>query len=234
MGRLTEDESLRDRVRVFRDREEAGERLASFLREFVRGDELVLCIPSGGVPVGVEIAGRLSLALDLLIARKVQIPWNPEAGFGAVDPGGGKVFNEDLLGRLGLSGKEVEEQVQKTLAVVRRRDELFRAGRPLPALRGRGVILVDDGLASGYTMHAAVRFVRKRGPERVAVAVPTASERTVEFILPEVEDLFCLNVRGGFPFAVAEAYRNWHDLSDEEVISLIKRFNEEVRERRRI
>lgn len=229
MGRLTEDKSLRDMVRVFRDRKEAGERLASLLRESVRGDELVLCIPSGGVPVGVEIAGSLSLPLDLLIVRKVQIPWNPEAGFGAVDPEGGKVFNEVLLGRLGLSDEEVKEQVRKTLAVVRKRDELFRAGRPLPGLGGRGVILVDDGLASGYTMHAAVRFVRKRGAERVAVAVPTASERTVDFILPEVDDLFCLNIRSGFPFAVADAYRNWHDLSDAEVVSLIKQFDEAVR-----
>jgi predicted phosphoribosyltransferase len=233
MGRLTEDESLRDRTRVFRDRKEAGERLASFLREKALGDGLVLCIPSGGVPVGVEIAESLCLPMDLLIVRKVQIPWNPEAGFGAVDPEGGRVFNDALLWRLQLSDEEVEAQVQKTLAVVRRRDELFREGRPMPGLAGRGVILVDDGLASGYTMHAAVRFVRKRGPERVVVAVPTASERTADFVLQEVDDLVCLNIRSGFPFAVADAYMDWYDLSDEEVVSIIKRFDEEARERRR-
>jgi predicted phosphoribosyltransferase len=226
MGNLIEDSSLRDKVHVFEDRTEAGKRLVPLVGKIVRGDELVLGIPSGGVPVGVELAEALSLAFDLLVVRKVQIPWNPEAGFGAVDPEGGRVFNDSLLGRLSLTDEEVEAQVQKTVEVIRRRDGLFRGGRPLPELAGRGVILVDDGLASGYTMHAAVRFVRKGGPERVVVAVPTASGRTAESVLSGVDYLVCLNIRGGFPFAVADAYRNWHDLSDEEVISIIKRFHE--------
>jgi predicted phosphoribosyltransferase len=184
MGNLIEDSSLRDKVHVFEDRTEAGKRLVPLVGKIVRGDELVLGIPSGGVPVGVELAEALSLAFDLLVVRKVQIPWNPEAGFGAVDPEGGRVFNDSLLGRLSLTDEEVEAQVQKTVEVIRRRDGLFRGGRPLPELAGRGVILVDDGLASGYTMHAAVRFVRKRGPERVVVAVPTASGRTAESCCP--------------------------------------------------
>ncbi len=221
-SRLIQDLSLRNKSHVFGDRTDAGQKLASMLREHIRGNEIVLAIPAGGVPVASEIAGSLSLCLDLIIVRKIQIPWNTEAGFGALDPDGEKVINKQLFGRLGLTQKETETQIEKTKAVIKQRESLYRGDRPFPELKDRDVILVDDGLASGYTMIAAIRFVKRRKPGRTIIAVPTAPEKTIETILADADSVFCPNVRTGYPFAVAEAYRKWYDLSDEEVLSILK------------
>ena len=222
MSTLTEDRSLRNRTHVFEDRKDAGIRLAGYLSGYRGTDGMVLAIPSGGVPVAAEIAEALGLPLDLVIVRKVQIPYNPEAGFGAVGPQGEVSLNEDLVSRLGLTRKEIEQQIQKTREIINVRNERFREGLPFPDLRDRVVILVDDGLASGFTMLSAVRFIRDHGPEKIIVAVPTAPERTIDLILPHVDELVCLNIRSGLMFAVAEAYENWYDLDDDEVISILK------------
>ncbi len=223
-GKFKEDKLLRNRTHVFGDRSDAGQHLAAALESDIKGDEIVLAIPSGGVPVGIEIARVFSLPLDLLVVRKIQIPWNTEAGFGAVDPDGEKLINEPMLGGLGITEKDVRAQVKKTVEVISRRNRMFRHDMPFPELIGRGVVIVDDGLASGYTMLSAVRFVKKRNAARILVAVPTGSGRTVKTVLREVDKLVCLNVRNGLFFAVAEAYRNWYDLTDEEVVSLLKEF----------
>ncbi len=220
MGRLIEEVSLRNKLHVFEDRTEAGSLLAGKLVQYRDSGGIVLGIPSGGVPVAREIAVTLHLPMDLLIVRKLQIPYNPEAGFGAMGPDGEIILNEGLLAGLGLTEDEIREQSEKTKEVIKRRNRLFRGGRPFPPLKDRSVILVDDGLASGYTMLAAIRFVKIKTPDKIIVAVPTASGRTVELILPEVDELVCLNVRHGISFAVADAYRNWYDLSDEEVLSI--------------
>jgi predicted phosphoribosyltransferase len=159
--------------------------------------------------------------------RKIQIPGNPEAGFGALAPGGGRVLNDALLGRLRLTGEEIREQEERTLAVMKEREVLFRKGRPYPELAGEAVILVDDGLASGYTMRAAIAFVRMKKPAALIVAVPTALKRTAEEILAEVDVLACPNLRSSLPFAVAEAYRMWHDLTDREVMEILEGFTKE-------
>ncbi|GBE01649.1 putative phosphoribosyl transferase/MT0597 [bacterium BMS3Abin08] len=225
MQRLIEDISLRDKVYVFKDRKEAGRLLARRLSAYKGTDGIVLGIPSGGVPVAAEIAKALGFPLDLIIVRKVQIPFNPEAGFGAVGPDGKALLNSELLSRLDLSEEEVEQQIQKTRDVIKRRDELFRGGSPLPSIKNRVVIIVDDGLASGYTMHSAIDFIRRGEPGKIVVAVPTAPKRTVDLILPQVDELVCLNVRSGFSFAVADAYENWYDLKDAEVISILRSFH---------
>ncbi len=221
MGRLIEEISLRNILHVFEDRNEAGRLLAGKLREYRNCDGIVLGIPSGGIPVAKEIASALNLPLDLMIVRKLQIPGNPEAGFGAMTPDGGIILNQPLIDLFGITEDEIRKQAEDTFAVIKRRNHVFRKGRPFPSLKDRIVILVDDGLASGYTMLAAIRFVKRDKPEKIIVAVPTASGRTVELILPEVEELVCLNVRHGISFAVADAYRNWYDLSDEEVLSIL-------------
>lgn len=222
MTKLIEDISLRDKVYAFNDRVEAGMLLARSLSGYKGVNGIVLGIPAGGVPVAAKVAETLGLPLDLIIVRKVQLPYNTEAGFGAVGPDGEVSLNEDIINRLGLTEKQVERQIQKTRDVIRSRNELFREGRPFPSLKDKVVIIVDDGLASGYTMLAATDFIRRHRPEKVVVAVPTALERTVELILPHVDELVCLNIRGGFVFAVADAYENWYDLEDDEVISILK------------
>lgn len=224
MQRIIEDSSLRDKLYVFKDRKEAGKLLAQRLLGYKGTDGIVLGIPSGGVPVAAEIAKAIILPLDLIIVRKVQIPHNPEAGFGAVGPDGKVLLNEELLRSLDLSEKEVEQQIQMTMNIIKRRNELFRKGLPFSSVKNRVVIIVDDGLASGYTMLSAIDFVKRHEPQKLVVAVPTGSERTVDFILPNVDALICLNVRSGLSFAVADAYENWYDLEDNEVISILNNF----------
>jgi putative phosphoribosyl transferase len=221
MGNLIEDPALRDRLHVFFDRTSAGQQLAGQLRAYGGGEVRLFAIPAGGVPVAAEIARALAIPLDLLIVRKIQLPWTTEAGFGALGPGGQAIFNEDLLRRLPLSPEEIEAQVQKTAAVMRQREARLRAGQPYARLDGRPALVVDDGLASGYTMRAALQFLQAQGAGRLIVAVPTGSERTVWDLLPLVDELYCLNVRGGWSFAVADAYENWYDLSEGEVLAIL-------------
>jgi putative phosphoribosyl transferase len=222
MGKLLEDPSLRDRIHVFVDRANAGQMLASLLGDYLGREVALFAIPAGGVPVAAEIARRLNVPLDLVIVRKIQLPWTTEAGFGALDPNGEAVFNEEMLRRLSLTKEEIDAQVQKTAAVIRQREAKLRGGRPYPHLTGRAAIVVDDGLASGYTMRAAVKFLKAQGSAQIAVAVPTGSERTVRELLPLVDELYCLNVRGGWSFAVADAYENWYDLTEEEVLGILE------------
>lgn len=225
MPSLIEDIFLRDRVSVFKDRKEAGRLLAQKLSGYKDVNGIVLAIPSGGVPVAAEIAKVLGLPLDVIIVRKIQLPDNPEAGFGAVGPDGEVLLNMNLISQLCLTEEEVKRQIQITVDTIKRRNELFREGRPFPLLKDSVVIIVDDGLASGYTMLSAVDFIKRHKPEKVVIAVPTAPKGTVDLILSQVDELVCLNVRSGFTFAVADAYEKWYDLEDEEVISILRSFH---------
>lgn len=223
MAELIEDIFLRNKLNVFEDRNEAGRLLAEKLIKYKSSNAIVLGIPSGGVPVASEVANKLNLPLDLIVVRKLQIPYNPEAGFGAMAPDGGIFLNERLLNQLNLTEDEMDTQIKRTKNIIRKRNQLFRGEKPFPDLKDKIAIVVDDGLASGYTMLAAIDFIKRKIPQKIIVAVPTASEKTVNFILPEIDELVCLNVRSRFPFAVADAYKNWYDLTDEEVLNIIKK-----------
>jgi putative phosphoribosyl transferase len=223
MGILIEESMLRERRFVFNDRQEAGRMLAARLAQYRGTEGLVLAIPSGGVPIAAEVAGFLGLCMDLVVVRKVQVPHNAEVGFGAMDPEGGVLFNDLLLRQLALSDDEVQRQVDEARRTIERRNRMFREGRPFPSLEKRIAIIVDDGLASGYTLKAAVRYVRKGRPSKVIAAVPTGARNSVEEMLLELDELVCLNVRSGYPYAVADAYREWHDLGDEEVLALMRK-----------
>ena len=222
MGRLIEDLNLKNKIRVFRDRAEAGRLLSEKIKHLASPDALVLAIPAGGVPVGYEIAKGNGLLMDVLIVRKIQIPGNPEAGFGALGPDGEAIFNERLLRNLMLTDEELNRQVEKTKAVLEKRNRAYRGDSPFPDLKNKVVVVVDDGLASGYTMLEAVNFVKRKQAEKVIVAVPTASESSINLLLPEADEIYCLNIREFYPFAVAEAYMKWYDVEDEEVISLLR------------
>ncbi len=222
--RIIEDSAYRERVFVFRDRVEAGRLLAEKLQEYAgKGNVILLAVPAGGVPVGHAIAKKLDVPMDVVVVRKVQIPWNTEAGFGAVTWDGELVLNEPLVERLGLTREEIEQSISKARTVIRERLRKFRGDKPMPHLRDKVVILVDDGLASGFTMLATARSARKKTPEKIIVAVPTASLGAVELLAPEVDEIVCLNIRSGPSFAVADAYENWYDLTDEEVIRILKK-----------
>ena len=221
MGRIIEDPDLRDKRFVFEDRQDAGRRLAAILEPYRGTNILLLAVPSGGVPVAAEAARILSLPLDLLIVRKLQIPFNPEAGFGAMSVSGDILLNDELVESLHLGKEAIAATVKATREVLDQRNSRFRGGRPLPSCQNKKVIITDDGLASGYTMRVAARWVRGMKPERIIVAVPTGSARTVEVMREEVDEIVYLNIRSGYRYAVAEAYRHWHDVSDDEVLHVI-------------
>ena len=221
-GRIIEDRAMRDRRRVFADRTDAGRHLAAALSPLDMDAEVVVCaIPAGGVPPGLEVARALKAPLRMAVVRKVQIPWNPEAGFGAVTWDGRVFLNRALMAGLDLSETDVNAAVAKARRNVEERMEKFSGGRQEPELEGRIAILVDDGLATGYTMLAAVETVLTASPVRVIVAVPTGSLRAVEFIARKADIVVCSNIRTGRTFAVAEAYERWHDITDREVEELL-------------
>ncbi len=220
---IIEDQNLRNKSWVFEDRDEAGAHLAKMLEQFLGKDAVVLAIPSGGVPVGLAVATHLELPFDLLIIRKIPIPGNPEAGFGAISLEEDMFLNNSIVKMLGLSKDEIDELAGPVRKELLARNKLFRENQPLPEMKDRTVILVDDGLASGYTMMTAARMVRRRKPSQIVVAVPTASLSTVELLAPEVDIIVCPNIRTGYSFAVADAYKDWYDLSREEVIGLLRR-----------
>jgi predicted phosphoribosyltransferase len=220
---------MRDRTYVFPDRAAAGRALAEALHPFQKERPHLFAIPAGGVPVAIPVASALRLPLNLVIVRKIQLPWTTEAGFGALDPDGQALFNEALVERLRLAPEAVQAQAAKTLASLQEREEKLRQSRPYPALEGRPVIVVDDGLASGYTLRAAVRFLAKRGAGRLIAAAPTGSWATVQDFLSEVDTLVCLNVRRGYAFAVAAAYETWYDVDEMEVLDLLHSLPPELR-----
>jgi predicted phosphoribosyltransferase len=169
------------------------------------------------------MAERLRLRLEVAVVSKITLPWNTEAGYGAVAFDGSVLLNEGILARVVLTDGQIEEGRRATLEKVRRRLRKFRGDRPLPDLKSVTAILVDDGLASGFTMLAAIGALRRLGGRDVVVAVPTASSSAVERVAPAAESLYCANIRGGMSFAVASAYELWEDVEEEEAISLFKR-----------
>lgn len=205
----------------FRDRAQAGQVLAGLLAPHAGPGAIVLAVPNGGVAVGVPVALALGCPLSLLVVRKIQIPGNTEAGFGAVASDGAAIYNQELLARLGLTPAQVQAQKHKALASIQERLKLYGDWARLPRLQGHTVILVDDGLASGVTMASAAGIVRQQAPARLVVAAPTASASARQRLLPLVDELVCPNVRAGPYFAVAEAYAQWRDLEVDEVLGLL-------------
>lgn len=219
---LVEDSRLRNKTFVFEDRTHAGILLAERMEEYEGKDAILFGIPAGGVPVGAVLARRLHLPLDILVVRKIHIPWNREAGFGALSWDGTVLLNEPLVAHLGLQPGEIERCIQEERQELERRLKIFRGAKPFPAISHKTVIVVDDGLASGFTMLAALASLRKRAPKEIVVAVPTASMSALNLIRTEVEKIYCLNIRTGLRFAVADAYKQWYDLGDEHVLAILK------------
>jgi putative phosphoribosyl transferase len=202
---------------VFRDRRHAGRVLAEELRHYAgRSDVLVLALPRGGVPVGYEIARALGAPLDVFLVRKLGVPGHEEFAMGAIAPGGVVVLSEELVLELGITQRAVSEVIAREQQELARRERLYRGDSPLPALRDRTVILVDDGLATGSTMRAAAAALRRLHAGRIVVAVPVAAPQACEEFRGEVDEVVC--ARTPEPFrAVGEWYEDFSQTSDEEV-----------------
>lgn len=219
---IVELPELHNRTRIFQDREQAGRVLAQMLKAYKDTSATLLPIPAGGVPVGAEIAKALRLPLYPVVVSKITPPWNSEVGYGAVAFDGTVRLNEALVKNLNLSQKQVEEGIIETQEKVRRRSSLFQSDQLLETLPGGTAILVDDGLASGFTMHVAVEALLNKSASQVVVAVPTGPSHTVQRIAANVHRIYCANIRSGISFAVADAYRHWSDVTEEEAIKLFR------------
>jgi putative phosphoribosyl transferase len=207
---------------LFADREDAGRKIAGAY-DGPEEDLVVLGVARGGVPVGFPVALEYGGPLDVVTVRKLPIPWSPEMGFGAVAPDGSRVLNKDLLPSLRLSDEEIRSVSEKVLSEVERRQRVYRGGRGLSELEGKNVLLADDGLATGYTMIAAIEMARRKGAASVNVAVPVSPADTARRIEPLVDGLLVLHVQRAGPFAVASFYRDFHDMDDDEVLDYLKR-----------
>lgn len=217
----------REQTRVYRNRAHAGNVLAQMLFPYRQDADRVLAIPAGGVPVGIVIAETLQIPFDLAVVSKITLPWNTEAGYGAVAFDGTVRLNTALVVRLGLSKAQIQAGIQKTKAKVDRRSEKLRKKRPFPDLSKRTTILVDDGLASGFTLRVSVEAIKKTGAARIVVAVPTAHEESLATITAEVDAVFCPNIRSGPRYAVADAYQEWSDVDESEVLKILDRMKGE-------
>ena len=207
---------------MFKDRKEAGEKLAKRLEKYKNKRVLVLAIPKGGVEVGYEVAKYLNADFSLVISRKLPLPYNPEAGFGAIAENGSSfIFN---WAEKELSKSEIEKIKKQQKSEIKRRIKVLRKGKPLPKISGRIVILIDDGLAMGSTMIATIMLCKKKKAKKIIVAVPVAGESVADNIKKMVDEIIVLE-KPKFFQAVAQAYENWYDVSDREVLEIMEKYN---------
>ncbi|MGD9541542.1 phosphoribosyltransferase [Methylocystis sp.] len=208
----------------FYDRTDAGRRLAAELEKFKGEDVVVFALPRGGAPVAEPIANSLDAPLDLVLVRKIGVPFQPELAMGAVADGGNPVVvrNEDVIAMADVSEREFEEVCARELEEIERRRQLYLGNRARPEAGGHVAIVVDDGVATGATTRAALRAVRARGPKKLVLAVPVAPPDTLESLASEVDEIICLETHRAFG-AIGFFYRDFRQISDDEVIDILDR-----------
>jgi len=212
---------------VFENRADAGRRVAAKLAGYAgRADVLVLGIPRGGVPVAFEVALALDAPLDVFLSRKLGVPGQEELAFGAVAGGNVRVLDEELIRELNISGVQIEEITLRVRAELERRERLYRDGRPAPDVAGKTVVLVDDGIATGSSMLAAIKTLRHMGPARLVLAVPVAPASTCRRLREQVDELVCVHMPELF-YAIGQFYGDFSQVADEEVVELLRRAAQE-------
>lgn len=219
-----EETALHGRSHVFNDRQEAGVALAKLLVRYRATEVIILGIPAGGVPVAAAAARELSLPFDFITVSKILLPWNTEAGYGAVACDGSWQLNDRLVHQAGLDSRTVQDGIASTKEKVERRTREFRKLLTKCEVKNKVAIIVDNGLASGFTMRVAVAALKNRDVRSVAVAVPTGHINALIRLASDVDEIYCANIRAGKYFAVAEAYAHWSDVGEDEVTSILGEF----------
>ncbi len=219
---------------IFQSRGDAGRKLALKLKDYQARPDLVLAIPNGGLPVAFEVAIALEGRLDIIVSRKIPIPLRPEGGFGALTDDGTVILNEELVKGLNLTREQINNQIRQVTASIFQRSLLYRGNRPISVVSGKAVVIVDDGLASGYTMLAAVESVRKRRPEQVIVAVPVASQTALEQVEKVADKVITVITSNATEFYLSDFYHYWNDLSDNDALKYLEdwrsyRFRQNIR-----
>jgi putative phosphoribosyl transferase len=208
---------------IFRNRQESGQRLASHLGKYAnREDVIVLGVPRGGVPVASEVARALNLPLDIFVLRKLGVPGYEELAFGAIGSGGVRVLDRDVVSSAGLSDLVIEQVTRAERTELARRELMYRGGRPPLDVRGKTVILVDDGIATGSSLRAGVRALRQMHPAAIVIAAPIAPESAVNRLRHVVDDVVCVAIPESF-YGVGQFYCDFSQVSDEEVNELLDR-----------
>lgn len=206
--------------RIFENRTTAAKELARLLETYKDSDGIVLALPRGGVPVGLEIARYLNLPLDVFVARKIGAPFNPEYGIGAIAEGNVTVWDEDAVRAVGATKKDLQDMVARESKELERRVATYRGLKPLE-VKDKIVILVDDGLATGVTAAAAVHSLKLQKPKKIILAAPVCAQDTAQRLASEADELICVRFPENF-MAVGQWYRSFEQLSDEDVIRLLK------------
>jgi putative phosphoribosyl transferase len=205
----------------YQNRTEAGRVLAQSLSHYAgRSDVLVLALPRGGVPVAAEVARALGASLDLMLVRKLGLPGHEELAMGAIATGGIRVLNAEVVEGLGVPTAVIEKVAEVELRELQRRERVYREDRPLPRIAGQAVILVDDGLATGATMRAAITAVRQQQPARIVVAVPVAPLATIALLRQEADEVVCPAMPEPF-FGIGQWYEDFTQITDEQVQELL-------------
>jgi putative phosphoribosyl transferase len=212
----------------FKDRTDAGRRLTDELVHYREQDDLlVLALPRGGVPVAFEVAKALSAPLDIFVVRKLGVPGHEELAMGAIASGGVRVLNDRVVHMMGVSERVISTVAERELQELERREHAYRGSRPPPTIQDKTVILVDDGLATGATMRAAVEALKQQSPGRIIVAVPTAAPETCAEFRAEVDEIVCAETPQPF-YGVGMWYENFSQTTDEEVNDLLSRSREHI------
>ncbi|MET1128224.1 MAG: phosphoribosyltransferase family protein [Thermoproteota archaeon] len=223
-SKVTYCRNLYNKTRIFRDRVEGGLALSELLKRLSVGVDLVVGLAAGGIPVAVAVSCTLGVKLDVVAVKKITFPWTTEAGYGAVDPDGRYIYDKHIAHEyLGLTHRDVEQQAAELAEYVRRRTLRLRGSLDYSSFSGARVLIVDDGIATGYTMAAALEFARRRGAAAVYAAAPTASRSGATMVSRHSDGVFVPNLRDEALYAVADAYIEWHDVSDEEALEWLRR-----------
>jgi putative phosphoribosyl transferase len=227
-NRSREEEKTTERLTaskiLFENRGDAGRKLAAELASYAQQKVVVLAIPNGGVPLAVEVATALGAELDVLICRKFALPMNPEGGLGAVADDGTVIINEDVIKKDGISREQLEYEANEVKANIKQRSLKYKGERVPVRLTGKTVIIVDDGLASGITMAVAVEAVKHRRPKDLIVAIPVASAAGFDRVSHVTGKIVTMAVAAMSQYYLADFFRNWRDVSDEEVVMMLDKW----------